>query len=92
MFYSTKLMNFWHKNLHFVHNPSKLFKKGAAPQIPAIFDIAPIPHHPVYAIAPTTKPAAAAAPATAPPIAPNIAPATIRPVELSFHCREMIAC
>ena len=31
MFYSTKLMNFWHKNLHFVHNPSKLFKKGAAP-------------------------------------------------------------
>ena len=24
-------MNFWHKNLHFVHNPSKLFKKGAAP-------------------------------------------------------------
>ena len=32
MFYSTKLMNFWHKNLHFVHNPSKLFKKGAAPK------------------------------------------------------------
>lgn len=31
MFYSTKLMNFWHKNLHFVHNPSKLFKKGAVP-------------------------------------------------------------
>ena len=24
-------MNFWHKNLYFVHNPSKLFKKGAAP-------------------------------------------------------------